>query len=133
MLLSGVLFAIACSDSSGPGTSTIYGSYTLIALNGSPLPATLVDEGGFTVRFDSGSLTLNSGRTYSSSVNITASAQGQTFPVTGTCNGTFTQTGNNVSFVQTRAAGCEAGTHAGSWDGANTITVNDSVPAVYKK
>ncbi len=131
MLLSGVLFAIACSDSSGPGTSTIYGSYTLIALNGSPLPATLVDEGGFTVRFDSGSLTLNSGRTYSRSFTYTS--QGQTVPVTARCNGTFTQTGNNVSFVQTRAAGCEAGTHAGSWDGANTITVNDSVPAVYKK
>jgi polyisoprenoid-binding protein YceI len=105
-------------------------------LNGTALPATLVEEGS-TYRVNSGSLTIT-GTTFNTTLDVTVLLAGLSFPLTGTCTGTLTRNGNNLSFTTTASTGgdieCEGGTASGSWDGANTVTV-DAVgqKAVYKR
>lgn len=134
-LLAGTLvFTTACGDSSGPGQGSIHGAYTLVSFNGSALPASYVQE-GVTVRFNSGSLTLNSGNTFSTVSDLTVLVPGQQpFQTGGRCSGTFTQNGMSVLFRTTATSDCEASTDTGSWDGADTITlVDETVQFVFRK
>ncbi len=64
------LSVAACmsSDMTGPKDS-IQGTYTLMTVNGSTLPMTITDAGS-TFRVNSGSLTINTGNTFSDVTNI---------------------------------------------------------------
>lgn len=116
-------FVAACSssDSTGPRDS-IEGTYTLKTVNGSTLPITITDAGS-TFRVNSGSLTINTGNTFSDVTNISVQSGGQTVTVNSTCTGTFTQNGNSVAFDEATSndPNC-GGTFTGSWSG-NTMTV----------
>lgn len=132
-LASTLLFAVACSDSSGPGQATVTGTYTLMTLNGSPIPATFEEE-GVSVRVTSGTLTLSSGNTFSAATIFTVTFGGLPSTVSATCNGTFTLNATSLSFTTVASDYCAGGITSASWDGASTITVSDGVDElVYRK
>ncbi|MGE5101455.1 MAG: hypothetical protein ACM3SX_15815 [Deltaproteobacteria bacterium] len=91
--------AAACggsgTDAVAPA-STEVGSYTLLSLNGHPLPAT-VTEGSTTTDVLSGGLTLMSGGTLS--MRVVYQLIGQTTPVTNDLTGHYTRQGSSLSFT----------------------------------
>jgi hypothetical protein len=104
-------------DNTGPGS--IFGTYTLITVNGEDLP---VEVPPFTIT--SGTLRLNSDNTYS--VSTPAIFQGE--PATFTDTGTFTVDGSTIQF-----SGVSSGDFSGTISG-NTLTMSDqSLMLVYRK
>jgi len=134
LLVGTLVFTAACGDSSGPGQGSIRGAYTLVSFNGSAVPASYVQE-GVTIRVNSGSLTLNSGNTFSTVSDLTVLIPGQPpLQNAGRCSGTFTQNGMSVLFRTTATSDCEASSDTGSWDGADTITlVVETLQFVFRK
>lgn len=135
VLASALLLAPACSDSSGP-KATVFGTYAMITVNGTPLPATVADEEAGIVRVNSGSLTINSASAFSAVTNWAVISQGQTDTRNDACTGFFTQNGNSLSFDEATSSNPSCGgNYTGTWDGDNTLTVayNASVQAVFRK
>lgn len=89
----------ACGGSSNgsvaPASSEV-GSYTLLSLNGHPLPAP-VTEASTTTEVLSGGLTLMSGGTLS--MSVVYHLTGQTTPVTNDLTGRYTRQGSSLSFT----------------------------------
>ena len=106
-------------DNTGPGS--IFGTYTLITVNGEELPVEVVPPG---ITITSGTLRLNSDNTYS--VSTPAIFQGE--PVTLTDTGTFTVDGSTIQF-----SGVSSGEFSGTISG-NTLTMSDQgFTFVYRK
>ena len=105
-------------DNTGPGS--IFGTYTLITVNGEELPVEI--QAGITIT--SGTLRLNSDNTYS----ISTPAIFQDEPVTFTDTGTFTVDGSTIQF-----SGVSSGDSSGTISG-NTLTVSaEGFTFVYRK
>jgi hypothetical protein len=97
----------ACGDSTGPGG--IFGTYTLVSINGENLPVTrqILDT---EVEYTAGSLRLDIDNTYTLSLTITV--EGTTDTVDA--RGTFTVDGSTIEFS-------DLGTGTVSGD---TLTIN---------
>lgn len=127
----------ACSDSSGPNES-VTGSYALISINTVPLPVVFFVDQFVTFRITSGNVTLNSNNTFSSSGTYqqTPAGGGPTTTATETCAGTYTMTGNAITFTEANSANPNCGgVYNGTWDGANTLTIafGPTDEAVFRK
>jgi hypothetical protein len=117
LLLSGLL--TACGDDS-TGPSSIFGTYTLVSVNGEGLP--WEPEPGF--ELIAGWIRLNSDSTYT--VSLTADIGSG--PVTETDTGTFTVTGSTIDLIEGLFATATA-TVSG-----NTLTIHvDSDTLVFRK
>ena len=120
----------ACGDD-GPTdpTQSAVGTYALVQVNGSPVPALLgqFPEGRLDVL--SGTLTLRNDKSYTETVNIRVTPTTgvvQTVPITE--NGTFTVTGSTVQFNTS-----EGDTYSGTLSG-NTLEYNvDGLTATFRK
>ncbi len=129
-VLTSLLPLAACGDGgpTDPSQSAV-GTYTLVQVNGSALPALLGQfaEGGVDVL--SGTLTLRGDRTYTETVNVRITPSTgvvQTFPAIE--DGTFTVTGSTVQF-QTSDGDTYSGTLSGT-----TLSYNvDGLSATYQK
>ena len=120
----------ACGDD-GPTdpTQSAVGTYTLVQVNGSPVPALLgqFEEGRVDVL--SGTLTLRNDKSYTEMVNLRftpTTGVVQTIPVNE--DGTFTVTGSTVQFKTS-----DGDTYSGTLSG-NTLEYNvDGLTATYRK
>jgi hypothetical protein len=135
LALAAVTFVTACSDSSGPNSVT--GNYALIAINGingSGLPVTIYKDESVEFRVTAGNVTLSSNNTFSASGTGQATQAGQTTTVAETCAGTYTVSGNSITFTGAPSTDCH-GVITGTWDGANTITITAeaTVQIVFRK
>jgi hypothetical protein len=105
------VFVVACgSDSSptgpgGPTQTTPNGSYTISTINSAALPAAIFsDTGGFKLEVMSGSITLNSGGTYSIITNYRETLPGVSDLYTDSTGGTWAMTAGTSTVVFTNAA-----------------------------
>lgn len=127
----------ACSDSSGPNGGGVVGSYALITINGLGLPVVIYSDQLVTYQINSGDLILNSNNTFSTTGSYTETLTGaQPTTVTDTCTGTYTVSGNTVTFNEaTSTTGTCGGVYNATWDGSNSLTVafDVTVQAVFQK
>lgn len=139
LVLTLALTAFACSgDSTGPGGSSasVTGTYTLRTVNGSPVPVTVAQLPGYTLRVTAATLTLNSPNTFSSTGTYQETTGSQTVTVTQTCTGTYTVNGTSVAFAEASSANTDCGgDYNGTWDGAKRLTVayDATLQAVFEK
>ena len=108
-------------DATGPGGTSIFGTYTLETINGSSLPFVVFQVGNDKVEITAGSVQLNSDNTYSVSVTFRLTEAGTVTTETDTGAGTFTATGSTIQFSD---AGDGSGPFTGSISG-NTLTIID--------
>jgi hypothetical protein len=98
-----VAFAAAAALSAcGTDSSTeptVFGTYSVISVNGQPLPRT-TQEGPLSFTEISGTVVLKSDFTYTATFVGSATIGGQTTPATDTSNGTFTLSGSTITFVE---------------------------------
>lgn len=120
----------ACGDDAPTDpTQAAVGTYTLVQVNGSTLPALIGQFAEGRIDVLSGTLTLRNDKSFTETVNVRITPTTgviQTFPSTE--NGTFTVTGTTVQF-QTSERGSYSGTLSG-----NTLTYNvEGISATYQK
>ena len=124
----GVLFLGACGGDASTGVNgDASGTYTLQTIGGKPLPLTVTSGANSTVTFKSGSLTINTGNTFSETLSYDTKdiVSGAVTSTTSTCLGTYTQRGNSFSFAESSSSDPNCGfTYDGSWNGSNAFTVN---------
>lgn len=129
--LAGVMMlATACRDSSGPGDS-MFGTYTLVSVNGAALPATF-SLGGIQWTAKSGTVSLYESADFSISKSYVSTANGQSVTLETTCSG-FWANIYGLFLNQFASPACDKRTMNASRSG-NTLTVEDeSVLFVYKR
>jgi hypothetical protein len=93
-----VIVAAGCGDAKGPDAdASLYGTYTLRTVNGSPLPFTVFELGSDRVEFLDARLTLKRGDTWETWAKIRLT-QGPTVTTDeDSGGGTFTRTGNTLT------------------------------------
>ena len=131
VLCLALLLPLAACGDDGPTdpTQSAVGTYTLVQVNGSPLPALLgqFPEGRIDVL--SGTLTLRNDKSYTEMVNVRftpTTGVVQTIPVTE--NGTFTVTGSTVQFNTS-----DGETYSGTLSGKFLEYNVDGLTARYEK
>jgi len=133
-LLVGSLFVAACDDSNDlnfvPGN--VFGTFTLVTVNGNPLPAIVVDSVSppLTIRALSGQIVLNANNTFSEVAGLEQTVGSIITTSTRSCNGTWSSTGNTLTFVEAATTNCGR-TFTGILN-AGTLTASIlGVPAVF--
>jgi len=130
---------IACSgESTGPGgiDNDLTGTYSLQTINGSPVPVVVFQLPGFSLTVMSGTVTLNSGGSFTGVLTYRQVDGQQTATITETCTGTYTVNGNSVTFSEGVSTGTDCGgTYNGTWDGDDRLTVayDATLQAVFEK
>ena len=112
-LLLGGLLTACDGDSTGPGS--IFGTYTLVTVNGEELPA---EAQG--IEFIAGWIRLNSDNTYTASGTWDLGDG----PETTTDTGTFVVTGSTIDFDEGDFTGTVSG---------NTLTISGEETLVFRK
>jgi hypothetical protein len=137
LALFAVLVLGACGGDSATGVNgDASGTYAFQSLNGNLLPYTVATSTTSSFTFKSGAFTINTGNTFTHTVNYDETISGTTTSSSFTCTGTFSQQGNSFSFSETATADQNCGiTYAGTWNGSNTLSITfvPGVVAVYKK
>ncbi|HEY2898141.1 MAG TPA: lipocalin family protein [Gemmatimonadaceae bacterium] len=91
-----VLVAACGSDSTGPRTASVTGTYDLTAVNGSSLPYTVPNTGEDVEIVQNGTITLSADSTYEASATGTLNGSGSTLV---TDAGTYSVSGAQVTFT----------------------------------
>ena len=129
----------ACSDSSGPNQAqALTGSYALISVNGILVPVLFSVDQFFILQIAAGTLTMNSNNTFSAAATYqqTPVGGGTATSETITCTGTYSRSGDTVTFTEANSANDACGgVYTATWDGTNTLTVNldVGVQALFRK
>ena len=91
---------VACGDddSTGPGTSVV-GTYALTRAAGMTMPATVYSDATVTFIMQSGTLVVSAGNTWAGSVAVRTINAGGTTDETLLAAGTWSQTGNTITFT----------------------------------
>jgi hypothetical protein len=131
LALLGVLVLGACGGDTFTGVNgDASGTYTLRSIAGKPVPLTVSTGASSTVTYKSGSLTMNTGNTFSETLDTDQTVSGVVTSATSTCLGTYSQRGNDFSFSESASADPNCGfSYSGFWDGSNAFTVNFGVGA----
>ena len=129
--LLAVVAAGACGGDSATGAEDEYarvaGSYTLVALNGRPLPALLVEDATIRIDITSATLVLRANRTFTESLDSQVRlGAGQTQPDRQVHNGTFSLAGATASFTVPAANGFNAFGFTGTINGS-VLTYTDEL------
>lgn len=119
-----LLVAAGCGSDKSTAPKRVEGTYTLKTISGSPPPTIVFDDPVNNQRLEvlSGSLTINSGGTFSSPWSFRVTDNGTVSPYDETCTGTFTRSANTLNLTETDNGGFCGGTFSATWDGNNTIT-----------
>jgi hypothetical protein len=136
-VLAAVALIPACSDSTGPNRA-VTGSYTLISVNGVLMPVVFSVDQFFTLRITAGNLTLTSDNKFTASATYeqTLAGGGAKTTDTETCTGTYSMSGNTITFTEANSNNSNCGgVYTGTWDGENSLTVefDDGVQALFEK
>jgi hypothetical protein len=125
--------SLACRESSGP-IAGVLGTYTLVSINGAPLPANSTARGS-SVRVVAGAIVLSQDYTFIITTAFATAADVQAAPTQGTCRGwwdsilTF-----DLVMHQRESEGCDERTMTASWDGSHTFTlVSEGSSFVYRE
>lgn len=94
-----VLAAVGCSDSTGPSGQSAVGTYTLVAIDGDPLPYEF-----FGSEIRSGSLVLRADKTFTATTTDDVSTESE--------SGTYAHSGSTITF--TTSEGSVNGTYNGT-------------------
>ena len=123
-----ILVAAGCGGDKSTAPKRLEGTYTLRALGGSSLPVTVIDDpaNSFKGEIVGGSITLNSGGTFSAPWSFRLTDHGVVNNYSETCTGTFTRTGNHVVMVETDNGSFCGGDFDGDWDGSDGFTEGDA-------
>lgn len=117
------------SDSTGPDANAHVGTYTLVTVNGSPLPFVVVQVLNDKIEVTKGSVTLNADGTYSDRVTLRATEGGSTTTEEEASTGTYAMNGTSVSFIETSSGE----TYSGSLSGDDLTVIVEGFTAVYNK
>jgi hypothetical protein len=92
----------ACTDNSGPNGTDVGGLYALTSVNGVGMPYGFTDQStGGTTTLQSDVYTINRNGTYSEVINESTSNGYGTSPTTDDESGTWSQSGNTITFQPT--------------------------------
>ncbi len=135
--LLGVLMLGACGGDSATGVSgDASGTYTLRTINGAPLPLTVPTGTNSFQTLKSGSFTINTGNTFSETINLEDNVGSTVTSHTSICPGTYTRNGASFTFVESVSSDPNCGfTYGGTWNGSDTFTIafQAGVQVVYTK
>jgi hypothetical protein len=118
--LLGLLVACSSDKATGPNAS-ITGNYTLSTVNGSTLPAVLVQDATEKDELTGGNVVLNADKTWSGNLALrgTLLATGQVATLNAPANGTYTNNNGAITLTETGATSQLVGTVGGG-----TLTVS---------
>jgi hypothetical protein len=133
------LAALAAGCSGDGGTTTepppppppppVTGSYTLISINGLPLPVILVDSEGNEIEVVSGIVILNADMTFSDATTVRFRVDDEVVTENWIAVGTYTRTGNVITLIPT-----EGPTYTMVFDGVRRLTqILGSLTIVYQR
>jgi hypothetical protein len=134
-LLLGTLALGACDDDDlnliVPFPVT--GTFLLQSANGSPLPATIETTASppLQVLVLSGSIVINSNGTFSNTGSFRQTLSGVVSTFTVNCTGTFSVSGNTITFVEAASSANCGDTFTGTQNGNTLTTTLNGVPAIY--
>ena len=119
----GVVLVAACNEPTVVNGDAS-GTYTLSAVNGSPLPFTLDATATDTLVLTSGNIVINADGTFVETLTADATQGGVKTTTTNVCPGNYIQSGNAFTFSEalTGDANC-GGQYGARWDGANTVSL----------
>ena len=120
--------AAACGDDAVSPPS-IFGTYTLHAVDAKQLPALLLNDGDYTFEAADGAYVLRENGTFSSSQTWREEYQGWTHLSTHSFEGTFTLSGSTVTFVWPS----DGATWTGTLTGSELTVVDDDQLWLYRK
>jgi hypothetical protein len=93
-----IVTAIACGDSTAP-TASVAGTWSLVSVNGTPLPYTLSQGDLGSTQITSGKLVVSRAWTFTDSTTVTSTFNGQKSMATAADSGSYLLSGNSVKFV----------------------------------
>ena len=119
-----LIAAAGCGSDKSTAPKRIEGTYTLKTVGGNAPPTIIYDDPTNNQRVEvlSGTLTINTGGTFSSPWSFRITNNGSVGPYDETCTGSFTRSGNTISLTEVDNGGFCGGTFSAEWDGNNTIT-----------
>lgn len=126
-LLAGLALSLAACGDSSTGPATVDGSYVLSTIGGAKLPANVVLSTG-TVQVTSGSLQLNTNKTFTETLSGSTVSGGGTVAVTLPSAGTYAT--NGTAIVLSYTAG---GAVTGAWSGSSVTLVESGYTLVYAR
>jgi hypothetical protein len=98
VLALGAISLLACGDSSGPEASSAVGTWSLVTVNGSPLPYTvLLIQPNYRLEIVSATFVAAANGTYTGSVTTRETDAGTVTTTTESDNGTWSQSGTTVT------------------------------------
>jgi hypothetical protein len=119
----GIVLVAACNEPTVVNGDAS-GTYTLTAVNGSPLPFILDATATDTLLLTSGSIVINADRTFVETLSADVTQAGVKTTQTNVCPGNYIQTGNAFTFREALTADPNCGAQYGAkWDGANTVSL----------
>ncbi|MEP7065620.1 MAG: hypothetical protein ABI889_06270 [Gemmatimonadota bacterium] len=120
MAAASVAMLAACgSDSTGPKNAGVQGTYTLLSVNGSPLPYTVPNTGEDVRIVQDATITLGADSTYA--VHATGTENGSASTIV-TDAGHYTVSGNQVTFTSTMISGAHYTANYATTPGSPTLT-----------
>jgi hypothetical protein len=119
-LRAGVLaVALAgCSDSTGPDTDDLVGSYDLITIDGASLPVIVDQIGEDKAEITMGTVTLDEDGTFGDVTELRITEGGVVTTEVVSTQGTWTVSGSTVTFVPNDGSG----NYTMTWDGQLRLT-----------
>jgi hypothetical protein len=122
------VFSVACGggDDGPTGATSHVGNYSLVSVDGDPVPSTLVQGPNYLLEVTQGSGSINGDNTYSTSLTFRENDHGTVTTVTLPSNGTYTRTGNAFIFTDSDDGSRATGVFSG-----NRMTITDEDDFVY--
>ena len=108
----------ACSDSTGPDTDDLVGSYDLITIDGASLPVIVDQVGEDKAEVTMGTVTLDEDGTFGDVTELRITEGGVVTTEVQATQGTWTISGSTVTFVPNDGSG----NYTMTWDGQLRLT-----------
>ncbi|HEX2166209.1 MAG TPA: hypothetical protein VHG09_03125 [Longimicrobiales bacterium] len=102
----------ACDDDPTEPDNSHVGTYTLVSVDGETVPVA-IDEGDGVLTISDGTVTLNANGTFAIDIDISFTEGEQTTPEDLALTGTYTRSGNTVTFSGHDDEGFETATISG--------------------
>lgn len=119
----GIVLVAACNEPTVVNGDAS-GTYTLTAVNGSPLPFILDATATDTLLLTSGNIVINTGGTFVETLTADVTQAGVKTTQTNVCPGNYIQSGNTFTFSESLTGDTNCGAQYGAkWDGANTVSL----------
>ena len=120
--------ACSASETIAPAQSPAVGKWTLITVDGAPLPWTFMGSGANKSELMGTTGSLEANGTWASTYTLRTTTNGQQSTQSGSSAGSWTLTGNAVALRSLPDGNVTSGTVSG-----NTMTLNDGQTKVYMK